>query len=116
APLLVSGVPVRLWWRGRFLVRQYVFEKFIDDIDHVIYEGVHWKNLPEKVARIEELMKRLQGRVAVTNFNWSRLLPWQQRIAQFFDRGLYDQELDKLSRVSIEFHTPPEQAEGRFFQ
>ncbi len=115
-PLLVSDVPVHLWWRDRFLEHQDIFEKFIDSIDHVIYEGLHWKKLPEKVARIEELMKRLQGRVAVTNFNWSRLLPWQQRIAQFFDHGLYDRELDNLCRVSIEYHTPPQQTEGRFFQ
>jgi len=115
-PLLVSDVPVHLWWRDRFLDRQELFEGFIDSIDHVIFEGLHWKNLPEKVARVEELTRRLKGRVAVTNFNWSRLLPWQQRIAQFFDRGLYEHELDNLRRVSVEYHTPPEQAEGRFFQ
>ena len=113
-PLLVSDVPVHLWWRDRFLDRQDLFEKFIDSIDHVIFEGLHWKNLPEKVARIAELTRRLRGRVAVTNFNWSRLLPWQQRIAQFFDKGLYQRELDHLRRVSIEFHTPPEQADGHF--
>ena len=115
-PLLVSDVPVHLWWRDRFLEHQDLFEKFIDSIDHVIYEGLHWKNLTEKVAAIADLTRRLKGKVAVTNFNWSRLMPWQQRIARFFDRGLYEDELDNLCRVSIEYHTPPEQAHGRFFQ
>lgn len=115
-PLLVSDVPVHLWWRDRFLERQDLFEKFVDNIDHVIYEGLHWKNLKDKVARVVELARRLQGKVAITNFNWARLQPWQQRIAQFFDRGLYEHEIDNIKRVSIEFHTAPEQVEGRFFQ
>jgi glucose-6-phosphate dehydrogenase assembly protein OpcA len=116
ASLIVSDLPVHLWWRDRFLDRQELFEKFVDNIDHVIFEGLHWKNLPEKVKRIAELTHRLQGKVAVTNFNWSRLQPWQQRIAQFFDKGLYGRELDHIRRVSIEFHTSPAQAEGREFQ
>ena len=115
-PLLESDVPVHLWWRDRFLEHQDLFLKFADDIDHVIYEGLHWKNLPAKVSKVMELVSRLRGKVAVTNFNWSRLLPWQQRIARFFDPGMYQGDLDYLHRVSIEYHTPPEQSGGRFFQ
>jgi glucose-6-phosphate dehydrogenase assembly protein OpcA len=115
-PLLVSDMPVFLWWRDRFLARQELFEKFEDHIDHVIFEGLHWKNLVEKVEQVLAITRRLKGRVGVTNFNWSRLLPWQMRIAQFFEPGMYQKDLEHLSRVAIEYHTPEEQQEGRFFQ
>lgn len=116
ASLLVSDVPVHLWWRDRFLDRQELFHQFVPHIDHVIFEGLHWKNLIEKVEKVAGLLMFLEGQVAITNFNWSRLQPWQQRIAQFFDRGLYEGELEHLCRLSVEFHTPPSQQDGRFFQ
>ncbi|MBV9464182.1 MAG: glucose-6-phosphate dehydrogenase assembly protein OpcA, partial [Verrucomicrobiae bacterium] len=115
-PLLVSDVPVHLWWRDSFLSRLDVFERFSDDVDHLIFEGLHWTRLPEAVPEVASLIRRLKGRVSVTNFNWARLMPWQQRIAQFFDRALYGPELEFVRRVRIGFRATPEQLEGRHFQ
>ncbi len=102
-PLIVSGLPVHLWWRaGRFAPPAH-FDQILRVADHVILDSARFPN-PE--ADLRMLAARLETGVEtlkITDLNWARITPWRELVAQCFDHPARRPYLDRLTDVRIAY-------------
>jgi len=115
-PLLVADLPTYIWWRGIFLTQRLLVEQFFTFADRFIYDGVNWTNLHFTVLQVADFISKYDDKVAFTNFNWSRLRPWRESIADFFDAGMYEKEVWDLQQVRVDFMSLPGSEEGYQFR
>lgn len=111
-PLLVPDLPVYLWWRGLFLEQRALTEQMLTFVDRFIYDGATWTNLHYTVLQVADFIEKYHSTVGFTNFNWSRLRPWRENAANFFDVGLYEKEIWDMERVTVEFMALEGREEG----
>ena len=115
-PLLVPDLPIYLWWRGVFLHHRQLVEQMLNFCDRFIYDGVTWTNLHYTVLQVTDTFERFQQSVGFTNFNWSRLRPWRENVAGFFDVGMFERGIWDISRVRVEYMAIPQKEEGYEFR
>jgi glucose-6-phosphate dehydrogenase assembly protein OpcA len=115
-PLLVADLPTSIWWRGIFLTQRLLVEQFFTFADRFIYDGVGWTNLHFTVLQVADFISKYGDTVAFTNFNWSRLRPWRESVADFFDAGMYEKEVWDLRQVRVDFMSLPGSEEGYQFR
>jgi len=115
-PLLVPDLPINIWWRGMFLNQRPLVEQMLVFADRFIYDGAKWSNLHYTVLQVADLIQKWQDKVGFTNFNWSRLRPWRENTADFFDRGLFEQDIWNIRRVRVEFMSVPGFEEGNQYR
>jgi glucose-6-phosphate dehydrogenase assembly protein OpcA len=111
-PLLTPDLPIYLWWRGVFLHQRVLVEQMLQFADRFIYDGVGWSNLHYTVLQVADCIEKHDEKVGFTNFNWSRLRPWRENTADFFDHGLFEKEVWELNRVRVEYMALPGNEEG----
>lgn len=102
-PLMVSGLPVYLWWRAGHTAEPEAFEKILRYIDRV-YVDSEWFSNPD--VELPDLAKRIQkyaGQVEVSDLNWARVTPWRELTAQCFDSPETRSYLNQINGVQIEY-------------
>ncbi len=114
--LLVPDLPIYLWWRGIFLHQRKLLESLLPFVTRFIYDGVTWTQLHHTVPEVSRYFEQFADKVAFTNFNWSRLRPWREHTADFFDPGAFEMDLPHLNRVRVEYMSVPGMEEGYQFR
>jgi glucose-6-phosphate dehydrogenase assembly protein OpcA len=101
-PLLVSDLPVFLWWHDEPALESHLFQELLDASDHLVIDSADFA--PERAATALADLQRLsrESGVAFSDLNWARLSHWRQLVAQFFDAPPARAYLDRLSGVEIE--------------
>jgi glucose-6-phosphate dehydrogenase assembly protein OpcA len=103
-PLLVPDVPVVLWWpRGEPLADPR-FVKLSSLVDRVILDSATFVS-PE--AGLVALSQLIGATTAISDLSWSRLTPWRELTAQFFDVPALAPHLAEIERVIIEYEAQP---------
>lgn len=112
-PLLVSDLPVFLYWRPRLRPDDEIFRSLSRAADRVVIDSV---NFPDPLADLAALVQFFaRGRsydVTFSDLNWSRLTSWRALLASFYDVQEYRDALAQLSHVTIEY-VAPATADGR---
>jgi glucose-6-phosphate dehydrogenase assembly protein OpcA len=107
-PLLISDLPVYLWWRAEPKMQDRELYGWLSEIaDRVIIDSAKF-NDPE--GDLANMAKRLvEGRrgPALSDMNWARLTAWRALLAGFYDVPQYRPLLKQIERVTIEY-APPE--------
>jgi glucose-6-phosphate dehydrogenase assembly protein OpcA len=83
--LLVPDLPVFVYWRSFNPAHEELVDRLIDFAGVLIVDSHASKQDPVNRERLLKLLHALRGRTAVRDLNWSRLTPWRDMIAQFFD-------------------------------
>jgi glucose-6-phosphate dehydrogenase assembly protein OpcA len=110
-PLLVSDLPVFLYWRDQLRPDDGVFRNLSREADRVILDSAEFQNpLAEMAALVRLISRRRSFDVAFSDLNWSRLTSWRALLASFYDVQDYRPALEQLSRVMIEYVAPAPQA------
>jgi glucose-6-phosphate dehydrogenase assembly protein OpcA len=74
-PLLVTGLPVFLRWRGRPPFGERVVEQLIDVCDRFIVDSGEWPDVPEAYCDLPF------ERTACSDIAWRRTEPWRRSLA-----------------------------------
>ena len=101
-PLLVSDLPVFLWWRDVPDLEESLFAELVETSDRVIIDTCI---LPDALTQLRVLADRAGERAPWTAFSdlsWCRLTPWRTLVAGFFDLPEYRSSLDGIREVRIE--------------
>jgi glucose-6-phosphate dehydrogenase assembly protein OpcA len=106
-PLLVPDVPVMLWWPHGEPADDPRFLKFTDMVDRVIIDSATFAAPEAGLARMAALLEH-DGRqggagTAISDLSWSRLTPWRELIAQFFDAPALVAHLAEITRVTVDY-------------
>lgn len=109
-PLLVPDVPVALWCpRGEPFDDQR-FERLTELADRAVVDSATFAS-PE--AGLVRMAGMLSAPVAISDLSWSRLTPWRELSAQFFDAPAMVPHLAELERVVVEYEARAGEAADR---
>jgi glucose-6-phosphate dehydrogenase assembly protein OpcA len=100
--LLVSDLPVVIWWLGEPVLEDALFARLADVADRVVLDSARFA---EGCATLARVASAAQGRYRETAFgdlSWARLTPWRELVAQFFDPPELRACLPTIESVAIE--------------
>lgn len=101
-PLLVPDVPVMLWWPHGEPADDPRFLKVADMVDRVIVDSATFAAPEAGLAHLAALLNPGAG-TAISDLSWSRLTPWRELTAQFFDAPALVPHLAEITRVSVDY-------------
>lgn len=111
-PLIVSGLPAFLWWQGTPPWNTEVFEATIDGFDRLLVDTSAMPIAEHALLSLDELIRRKKTSLAISDFNFTRLGPWRELTAQFFDPTDVREYLTHVDRVTIEYAAEVEDSAG----
>lgn len=108
APLLVTDLPVFLWWRDGLLVEDKLFSLLVRATDRLIIDS----NKSEDPGAEFSAMVHLFKQTALSDLNWTRLNTWRTSLANFYDVAELRAALDTVSRVRLDYTAQERHPEG----
>src|SRR5205814_442070 len=105
-PLLVSDLPVYLWWRAVPPLADKVFTRLVEMANRVIIDSAIFADPHGDLVSLAVLLRDRPKWTAISDLNWSRLTTWRQLIAGFYDVAEYRPALNVVNRLVIEYASP----------
>jgi glucose-6-phosphate dehydrogenase assembly protein OpcA len=102
-PLLISDLPVYLWWRAAPQLDDRVFERLGEVSDRVIIDTATFADPKADMIRLAAIIGDNPRWTAFTDLNWSRLTAWRALLAGFYDVPEYRPLMNEINRVAIEY-------------
>lgn len=110
-PLLVPDLSVFLWWTGTPPHDTRRFDDLIALADRLIVDSADFAQPDRTLAVIADLAQAHRARkFGITDLNWTRLTPWREQVAAFFDVDTWRPCLDNIVGVRVGFSVD---ADGR---
>lgn len=106
APLLVSDVPVFLWWKDIPHDADKLFNRMARMADRVVIDSAAFDRPHKDLLRLASVVRELAEGARVSDLNWGRLTSWRTLLASFWDVADYRRHLDHIDRVTIEYDPP----------
>ncbi len=101
-PLLLTELPVFVWWSDSLPAGDLV-DNLLETSDRALIDSSAFTDPARDFTRFGELVKTQATRTAFSDFNWTRLKPWRELTAQFFDPDQYRPYLDGVQHLEIEY-------------
>ena len=102
-PLLLPDLPVFLWWTGTPPLEAAHFDALLTLSDRLIVDSADFARPDRTLVEIAAVARNGNGSYGVTDFNWTRLTPWRDLVAQFFDVPTWRPFLDGITGVRVGF-------------
>ena len=102
-PLLLPDLPVFLWWTGTPPLDERHFDDLLAFADRFIVDSADFARPDVTLPRIAHACESGHGRYGVTDFNWTRLTPWRDLVAGFFDVPEWRAYLPHVTGVRVGF-------------
>ena len=102
-PLLLPDLPVFLWWTGTPPLDERHFDDLLAFADRFIVDSADFARPDVTLPRIAMACESGRGRYGVTDFNWTRLTPWRDLVAGFFDVPEWRAYLPHVTGVRVGF-------------
>jgi glucose-6-phosphate dehydrogenase assembly protein OpcA len=113
-PLLVSDLATFLWWRDGVQVSDKVLQLLVRATDRLVIDSSEFADPQSHLAEVKKLFtqesQRSQGRVGISDINWARLTLWRGLLADFYDCPAYQESLDEIDYVRIDYVAPGQQS------
>lgn len=104
APLLLSDLPVYLWWHAEpRLSDKAMFSHLVDLSDRMVIDSTRFREPEADVADMAAVLAETPRWTAISDLNWARLTAWRALLAGFYDIADYRPLLNQLKRVTIRY-------------
>lgn len=108
-PLLVPDLPIFVWWTGTPPRDARRFADLMQLGDRLILDSADFARPAVTLPYVAELtMKHRYRRFGITDLNWTRVTPWRELIAGFFDVAAWRPFLDEIVGVRVGFSVDPD--------
>src|SRR5215210_4326637 len=101
-PLLISDLPVFLWWPRGAPFDDNLFRQLADSLNRLIVDSATFENPEGALSRMSERLRSGWPHLSCTDMNWGRLTRWRELVAQFFDSAALRPYLDRITNVNID--------------
>ena len=101
ASLLVSGLPVSVWWTSRVQPHDEVFQELAEPADQVIVDSREGRDDAGAVIALARWAATENRHAVLGDLAWARILPWRQMVAEFFDPPAARALLPELCEVEL---------------
>ena len=106
-PLLVSDLSTFLWWRPAPQVNSKVLVTLAQASDRLVIDSASFDEPQPALLEMNEVYNRDQfNHVGISDLNWARLTLWRGLLADFYDVPAYQESLNEVSQVRIEYTGP----------
>lgn len=106
-PLLVSDLATFVWWRADVELADKVFLSLMHAADRLVIDSAEFTNPPRDLVETDKLFNQdMAERVGISDLNWARLTSWRGLVADFYDVPAYQDRLERIDRVRIEYVGP----------
>jgi glucose-6-phosphate dehydrogenase assembly protein OpcA len=112
-PLLVSDLPVFLWYPGPFSTSSPEFAGMIGLADRIILDSAAAGDCEDSLKEIAGLIEK-EDTPAVGDLQWVQLSPWRSLVAELFSSPERAGELERLRGVEI-LHAPDGECRALLF-
>ncbi|HVQ36702.1 MAG TPA: glucose-6-phosphate dehydrogenase assembly protein OpcA [Pyrinomonadaceae bacterium] len=106
-PLLVSDLATFLWWRDGVQTSDKVLNTLLRATDRLVIDSGEFPDPVSDLAEMNKLFtqenQRSQDRVGISDINWARLTLWRGLLADFYDVPAYQESLDEIDYVRIDY-------------
>jgi len=102
-PLLVPDLPVVLWAPGPQPFAQPLVQRLYRLCDRVIVDSTTFTEPLTELAELATFEQKAKGAPAVSDLGWTRLTPWRELVAQFFDSRTFLPHLHRIDEIVIEY-------------
>ncbi|HEY1420915.1 MAG TPA: glucose-6-phosphate dehydrogenase assembly protein OpcA [Candidatus Dormibacteraeota bacterium] len=102
-PLLVSGLPTFLWWVGTPPFGKVEITDAVRIADALVVDSARFDSPYRSFIGLSELFQNRHHKLGVADFQWSRLRPWRENVAQFFTPPERRPFLGGISEVGVEY-------------
>ncbi|HLF84757.1 MAG TPA: glucose-6-phosphate dehydrogenase assembly protein OpcA [Blastocatellia bacterium] len=107
APLLLSDLPVYLWWHAvPRLADKALFRRLVDLSDRVVIDSAHFRDPEADLGSLAVVLTETPRWTALSDLNWARLTAWRALLAGFYDIADYRPLLNQLKQVTIRYAPP----------
>ncbi|MEF3273794.1 MAG: glucose-6-phosphate dehydrogenase assembly protein OpcA [Chloroflexus sp.] len=102
-PLLVPDLPVVLWAPGAQPFAQPLVQRLYRLCDRVIVDSTTFADPVRELVELAAFEQATNGAPAVSDLGWTRLTPWRELTAQFFDARSFLPHLHRIDEIVIEY-------------
>lgn len=106
-PLLLSDMPIFVWWSGGLPPRDDVVLSLVELGDYSLFDSADFEMPEDDLVRLADLIQKrrrnLVNHAGFNDFNWTRVKPWRELTAQCFDPLPRRAFLNGIDRVTIEY-------------
>ena len=99
--LLIPDLPVYLYWRSFWISDQDLVERLARFSHLLIVDSHRTREDPANRLRLLRLLIERPAGIAMRDLNWSRITPWRDLIAQFFDSASLNRYVHEITEVDI---------------
>lgn len=103
-PLLLTGVPVFLWWPVGNPVTHPIFEQLIPAMDRLIVDSLTFNSPLDDLKKVARSLAVDPQPVFLSDLSWSRLTFWRSMTAQLFDPQSRRHYLNELVSARIHYY------------
>jgi glucose-6-phosphate dehydrogenase assembly protein OpcA len=104
APLMLSDLPVYLWWHAEpWVSDNKFFRRLVDLSNRVVIDSTMFPNPESELASMAAVLTQTPRWTAISDLNWARLTAWRALLAGFYDIADYRELLNNLRRVIIRY-------------
>lgn len=98
---LDSDLPLYLWWQGE--MPETIDPQLWRWVDRLIYDSQSWHDIGTQIALVETAQRETDQRMVPCDLNWTRIVPFRNAFAQFFDHPASQHHFSEISEVEIGF-------------
>lgn len=101
--LLVPDLPTVFWWPGQPEFESHTFRRLGEASDVVVIDSAAFPDPIAGLSAVARVAYDGSRNYSLADLNWSRLTPWRDMTAEFFDDSVRRTWLSRISRVEIEY-------------
>ena len=102
-PLLVTDLPVVFWWMGDWPADAHIVDDLVQITDRLLVDSAAF-TAAEALPQLAHLCHRHES-CGIGDFNWTRINPWRELVAQLFDAPALAAYLPAIAEVEVEYAT-----------
>jgi len=102
---LVPEIPTTLVWLGRVHVDDPVFEDLANDAHRVVLDSMYTSLA--SLLNVAKWARDQHNAPQITDMAWTRLAPWQEMIARFFDPAESRPLASKVTKITVKQASDP---------
>jgi len=102
-PLLVSGVPTYLWWLGTPPFGSKELRDALQIADALVVDSARFERPYHSFLGLADLTAHTHRHLGLSDFQWARLAPWRETLAQFFSPAERRRFMSGISEIGIDY-------------
>jgi glucose-6-phosphate dehydrogenase assembly protein OpcA len=105
-PLLISDLPVFLWWKDIPHYEDPLFTRLVAIADRIVIDSQAFDHPHEDLLHLAKIVEGRRELRFLSDLNWGRLTSWRTLLASFYDVPEYCPILERVDSVIVEYDAP----------